>query len=173
VAALSDCFSFRLTKSAPKEEERADMLVVDLGSEEPIETALARDASTPPAGLAASVRAAALAYHRGAARRLYFALPYLPQTSSTTTFAAARGHISLTEMARIIASAMGVPYDDIYISAGRRFPVLAGAIEPEDSPWLRIPMPRVRVWAPDGRREYWKRLFESGYNAALVRVSYQ
>ncbi|MBI4348003.1 MAG: YdcF family protein [Elusimicrobia bacterium] len=145
----------------------AEMLIVDVTEAEPFEAILDRPADVPSRALVEAVLSAASAYRAGAAKRLYFALP----EPSTGTFSSgrgsARGHISRTELARVLASAAGVAFDDIYISSGRRMGQIPGSVEPADNPWLRIPGARVAIVSTPEQRAWWRAHFKTGLNALL------
>lgn len=144
-----------------------DMLIVDVSEDEPIDELLDRPADVPTRRLVEEVLSAARAYQEGRARRLYFAEPVLSSGTAGTSRGSARGHISRTELARIIASAAGVAFDDIRISSARRFDQIPGAVEPADDPWSRIPKPKLAILAPAGDRPWWRDHLSRGLNAML------
>lgn len=168
------CFGLEKTASIAGSSPRQapfDMLIVDLRREEKAETSAAREPTALPAELLELVRRAGELYLSGQARRLYFAAPYAAGSSSAT-YGLAAGAISITELARILAAGMGVAWDDILITSGRRYGGVPGAIEPEDNPWLRIPGPRLAVLSPGPQQGWWREHFSKGLNAALAEPEF-
>ncbi|MCX5789859.1 MAG: YdcF family protein [Elusimicrobia bacterium] len=88
-----------------------DMLITDVTEDESVDELINRPADVPTRRLVEEVLAAGQAYEAGLARRLYFVEP----TASTPTVIGsrgfARGHISRTELARVLATAYGVAFD--------------------------------------------------------------
>ncbi len=146
------------------DEPTHDMLVVDLARQWPIGQ-IGGEASLPLPAMLRVVSRAVARFHRGT-RRLYFVMPPIASEPGQS-FGSAHGSISQTELARSLASAMGVPWDAIMISSGRRLGGVAGAIEPSEDPWLRIPEARVAIAAPGEHREWWRQHFQKGNNALL------
>ena len=158
-----------------------DMLIIDVSEDQPIEERFDLPEDVPTRRLVEEVLAAGRAYQAGKAKRLYFAEPrvgaaqprvgaaepVLSSAAATLSRGAARGHISRTELARIVASAFGVAFDDITISSARRFGQVPGAVEPADDPWSRIPKPKLAVFAPAGEMPWWRDHLSRGLNAAL------
>lgn len=163
-ALREDCFP-RLAALALA--TTADMLIVDVTEEVSLEEAAAREPDVPSPALARAALLAARAYRSGAAKRLYFALPEPSTGTWTATRASAHGHISAPELARILATALGVAWDDVYVSSGRRTAQVPGAVEPGEEPWLRIPGARLAVLAPAERQGWWRARLSSGLNALL------
>jgi hypothetical protein len=149
-----------------------DMLVVDVGDEKPVEETFAREADVPSSELVSEVASAAWRYRTGGAKRLYFAEPVLSTITARGVLGQAHGHISRTELARILATAMGVPFADVVISSGRRFGQVSGSIEPEGNPWLSVPGARVAVAAIPSHRDWWRRRFSDKSNSALLPPDY-
>ena len=144
-----------------------DMLITDVTEDESVDELLDRPADVPTRRLVDEVLAAGQAYQAGLARRLYFAEPAASSPTVTGSRGFARGHISRTELARVVATAYGVAWDSIYISSGRRFGQIPGAVEPAEAPWTRIPHPKLAVAAPAVALPWWRDHLSRGANAAL------
>lgn len=145
----------------------ADMLIIDVTEEEPFEAVLERPVDVPSPALTLAALRGAAAYHAGRAKRLYFAIPEPSTGTASVGRGSAHGHFSRTELARVLASALGVALDDIYISSGRRLSEMPGAVEPAQDPWLRIPGAKLAVWAPPERLVWWQTRLKTGLNALL------
>ena len=171
-ALSTACFHAALPSAPLPASAPYDMLVVDVGDEKPVDEAFAREADVPSAELVSEVAAAAWRYRTGGAKRLYFAEPVLSTITARGVLAQAHGHISRTELARILATAMGVPFADVVISSGRRFGQIPGSVEPEGNPWLAIAGARVAVAAIPSHRDWWRRRFSDKLNSALTPPDY-
>jgi len=150
----------------------AEMLIVDVTEEEPFDVVLDRPADVPSPALIAAASSAAAAYRAGLAKRVYFAEPEVSTGTFTSGRGGAHGHISRTELARVLASAMGVAWDDLFISSGRRLGQVPGAVEPAENPWLRIPGARLAVVSTPEQRAWWQAHLKSGLNALLPPAEY-
>ena len=146
-----------------------DMLIVDVTDDQPFDDVLDRPADIPGRPLVDMVLAAGEAYRSGLVRRIYFAEPVPSTSTATASRGSGHGHISRTELARMLASAQGAAWDDIYISSGRRFGQIPGAVEPAEDPWMRIPGARLAVWAPAQQRGWWEDYLRQGRNADLPK----
>ncbi len=134
-----------------------DVVIADLTHDEPLRDAAA--AAPPdwelPGWLRERVARAAAAYRASGAKLLYFALPQPNGAPDGFTRGAAAGHIALTEKARAVAVALGVPFENVVISSGRRLGEVPGAVEPAAEPWRRVPGARVGLLAEPSARGWW------------------
>lgn len=168
--ALEDCAGTLDARAGPP----LDVVIADLTHDEPLAEAAASQSPdwAAPGWLLRRAAKAAAAFRGSGARLLYFGVPQPNGAPDGYTRSCASGHISLTEKARVLAVALGVPFEDVVVGSGRRLGEVPGALEPAAEPWLRVPGARVGIIAEPSARGWWRERFSSGPSARLPPASF-